>query len=124
MWQGIYRKGAQMKKITLRKFLAVHIPAAVVIVLYIILPIGCPIKYFLHIDCPACGSTRAIISLLRGDIRAYFTYNPVALPLLAVVLFALHKGLFNLNRRTEMLIIISIAVCVFIAYIFRIIFMQ
>ena len=124
MRQGIYRKGAQMKKITLRKFLAVHIPAAVVIVLYIILPIGCPIKYFLHFDCPACGSTRAIISLLRGDIRAYFTYNPVALPLLAVVLFALHKGLFNLNRRTEMLIIISIAVCVCIAYIFRIIFMQ
>lgn len=124
MRQGIYRKGAQMKKITLRKFLAVHIPAAVVIVLYIILPIGCPIKYFLHFDCPACGSTRAIISLLRGDIRAYFTYNPVALPLLAVVLFALHKGLFNLNRRTEMLILIPSAVYVFIAYIFRIIFMQ
>ena len=119
MRQGIYRKGAQMKKITLRKFLAVHIPVAVVIVLYIILPIGCPIKYFLHFDCPACGSTRAIISLLRGDIRAYFTYNPVALPL-----FALHRKLFNLSRRTEMLIIISIAVCVFIAYIFRIIFMQ
>lgn len=113
-----------MKKITLRKFLAVHIPVAVVIVLYIILPIGCPIKYFLHFDCPACGSTRAIISLLRGDIRAYFTYNPVALPLLAVVLFALHKGLFNLNRRTEMLILIPSAVYVFIAYIFRIIFMQ
>lgn len=124
MRQGIYRKGAQMKKITLRKFLAVHIPAAVVIVLYIILPIGCPIKYFLHFDCPACGSTRAIISLLRGDIRAYFTYNPVALPLLAVVLFALHKGLFNLSRRTEMLILIPSAVCVFIVYIYRIIFMQ
>ena len=92
--------------------------------LYIILPIGCPIKYFLHFDCPACGSTRAIISLLRGDIRAYFTYNPVALPLLAVVLFALHKGLFNLSRRTEMLILIPSAVYVFIAYIFRIIFMQ
>ena len=113
-----------MKKITLRKFLAVHIPAAVVIVLYIILPIGCPINYFLHIDCPACGSTRAIISLLRGDIRAYFTYNPVALPLLAVVLFALHKGLFNLSRRTEMIILIPSAVCVFIVYIYRIIFMQ
>ncbi len=113
-----------MKKITLRKFLAVHIPAAVVIVLYIILPIGCPIKYFLHFDCPACGSTRAIISLLRGDIHSYFTYNPMALPLLFAVLFALHRKLFNLSRRTEMLIIISIAVCVFIAYIFRIIFMQ
>ena len=124
MRQGIYRKGAQMKKITLRKFLAVHIPAAVVIVLYIILPIGCPIKYFLHIDCPACGSTRALVALLRGDTASYFLYNPIALPLLLIVLFALHKGLFNLNRRTEMLIIISIAVCVFIAYIFRIIFMQ
>ena len=113
-----------MKKITLRKFLAVHIPAAAVIALYIILPIGCPIKYFLHFDCPACGSTRAIISLLRGDIHSYFAYNPVALPLLAVVLFALHKGLFNLSRRTEMLILIPSAIYVFIVYIFRKIFMQ
>lgn len=113
-----------MKKITLRKFLAVHIPAAVVIVLYIILPIGCPIKYFLHFDCPACGSTRAIISLLRGDIHSYFTYNPASLPLLAVVLFALHKRLFSLKRRTEMLILIPSAIYVFIVYIFRIIFMQ
>lgn len=113
-----------MRKISLRKFLAVHIPAAAVIALYVILPIGCPIKYFLHIDCPACGSTRAIVSLLRGDVHSYFAYNPMALPLLAVILFALHKKLFNLKPRTEMLIIIPIAVCVFIVYILRMFFMQ
>ena len=124
MRQGVYRKGTEMTKISLKKFLAVHIPAAAVIALYIILPIGCPIKYFLHFDCPACGSTRAIISLLRGDIHSYFAYNPTALPLLAVVLFALHKRLFNLSRRTEMLIIVPVSVCVFIVYIFRMFFMQ
>lgn len=113
-----------MKKIPLRKFLAVHIPAAAITAVYAISPIGCPIKYFLHFDCPACGSTRAILSLLRGDIYSYFSYNPMALPLLFVILFALHRGLFNLKRRTEMLIIIPVTVCVFIVYIFRMIFMQ
>ena len=113
-----------MKKVSFRRFLVVHIPAAAIIAVYVISPIGCPIKYFLHFDCPACGSTRAILSLLRGDIHSYLAYNPIALPLLFVVLFALHKGLFNLKRRTEMLIIIPVAVCVFIVYIFRMIFMQ
>ena len=75
-----------MRKISLRRFLAVHTAAAAVVAAYIFLPFGCPIKYFLHINCPACGSTRALVALLRGDTASYFFYNPIALPLLLIVL--------------------------------------
>ncbi len=111
-----------MKKVSLKSFLAVHSLAAAVIVIYILLPFGCPIKYFLHFECPACGSTRAILSLLKGDIGGYFNYNPMALPLLFVALFGLHKNLFGLSSRTERLIIIPCAIAVFSVYIMRILF--
>ncbi|WP_228461301.1 DUF2752 domain-containing protein [Gordonia spumicola] len=44
----------------------------------------CPTKTFLHIDCPGCGSTRALYSLLHGDIQAALAYN--ALGVIAMVL--------------------------------------
>lgn len=108
-----------MKRVSLKRFAAVHSLAAAVIVIYALLPIGCPINCFLHFECPACGSTRAIFSLLKGDISGYFNYNPMALPLLFTVLFGLHKHLFGLSARTERLIITPCAVAVFAAYILR-----
>lgn len=122
--QGIHGEGAEMRKISLRRFLAVHTAAAAVVAAYIFLPFGCPIKYFLHINCPACGSTRALVALLKGDTASYFFYNPIALPLLLIVLFALHKELFGLSRRTEALILIPSAAVVLVVYIFRLIFIQ
>ena len=56
------------------------------------LGITCPILYFLHVPCPACGTTRAMLALLRGDLHAYLHYNVMAAPLcLAVVLLLLSR---------------------------------
>lgn len=68
--------------------------------------------------------TRAMLSLLRGDVSAYFDFNPAALPFVLVVLFALHKNLFPINSRVKNGIIIGGAVYVFITYILRIIFVN
>ncbi|WFN92197.1 DUF2752 domain-containing protein [Gordonia sp. LUNF6] len=46
----------------------------------------CPTKLLLHIDCPGCGSTRALYCLLHGDIPAALHYNAVGV--LAFVLIA------------------------------------
>lgn len=108
-----------MRHRSIKSLLAIHFAALAVAVVYALLPIGCPIKYFLHFDCPACGSTRAIFSLLRGDVRGYFDFNPMALPLLLLVLFGLHKGLFGLHKRTERIILISGAAAVFAVYVLR-----
>ena len=42
----------------------------------------CPILYFTEVPCPCCGMTRALLSLLVGNLRAYLSYNIMALPVL------------------------------------------
>lgn len=47
---------------------------------------GCLIKYFLHIPCPACGSTRAIIAIINGHIQEALALNPLGFVLLALLI--------------------------------------
>ncbi|MGN0492995.1 MAG: DUF2752 domain-containing protein [Acutalibacteraceae bacterium] len=109
-------------KISVKRFLSIHIPVLAAITIYLLLPIKCPIKYFLHFDCPTCGMTRAMFSLFRGDFASYIGFNPMALPFLLLLLFALHSRLFPIKRKTSNGIIITGTVCVIIVYILRIIF--
>ena len=122
MRQGIYRKGKKMSNISVKKVILVHLTAAAVTAVYVLSPIKCPVKYFLHFDCPTCGMTRAMISLLRGDIAGYMHFNPMALPFLLVLLFALHARLFPLKPAVKNAVIITGAVCTFAVYLLRIVF--
>jgi hypothetical protein len=52
--------------------------------------IGCVFVEFLGIPCPGCGMTRALRALLRLDLAAAFSYNPLifAMPyVFAYILF-------------------------------------
>ena len=51
----------------------------------------CPLRRFLGIPCPTCGTTRAIAALFRGSVREALALNPlmatflcVGMPLLGV----------------------------------------
>lgn len=47
----------------------------------------CPFHKYFHLDCPGCGSQRAIHSLLHGDLIAALNYNVLlvlSIPLLLV----------------------------------------
>ena len=35
----------------------------------------CPVKFLTGFDCPGCGSTRVLYSLLHGDVLTAFDYN-------------------------------------------------
>ncbi|RBO94097.1 DUF2752 domain-containing protein [Nocardia puris] len=50
-----------------------------------IIPV-CPSKFLLGINCPGCGSSRMLYSLLHGDIPAAVHYNALALLALVVLL--------------------------------------
>jgi hypothetical protein len=55
----------------------------------------CPTHALFGVDCPACGSTRAVRSLLTGDVAGALSHNVLlvlALPLLAVAAFAWLRG--------------------------------
>ena len=52
----------------------------------------CPIYALLGVPCPTCGVTRAMLSLLRLDIRSYFKYNAMAFFLVTAVMLAIFKS--------------------------------
>ena len=39
----------------------------------------CPLHWLFGLDCPGCGGTRMVFSLLRGDLAGALHYNAVAL---------------------------------------------
>ncbi len=38
----------------------------------------CPLHAWTGVPCPGCGSTRAALALLRGDVFGAFAWNPLA----------------------------------------------
>ncbi len=46
--------------------------------------ISCASKTMLGIYCPACGNTRAVLSLLRGDVLSSLHYNATIIILLLI----------------------------------------
>ena len=45
----------------------------------------CPLKRFLGVPCPTCGSTRALALLLRGDVCGAFEMQPLAMAIACVI---------------------------------------
>lgn len=48
----------------------------------------CLIKRFTNIPCPSCGSTRSIISLIKGNIVEALTINPFGLIVASIMFIA------------------------------------
>lgn len=40
----------------------------------------CPIYAFIHLPCPGCGMTRALISLLHGDLQQSLSWHVMLIP--------------------------------------------
>jgi hypothetical protein len=63
--------------------------------------VPCVFARVLHLPCPACGSTRAVLALVHGDLDAVLRMNPLG-PVAAVLLgfFAL-QALASVLRRGD-----------------------
>lgn len=44
----------------------------------------CPIHHYLHLDCPGCGTTRALAALLHAHVLAALHFNPLTTVLLPI----------------------------------------
>jgi hypothetical protein len=42
----------------------------------------CPVYRYLHLQCPGCGTTRALVALLRGNISEAFRLNALTMLLM------------------------------------------
>ncbi|QOS40799.1 DUF2752 domain-containing protein [Treponema rectale] len=50
----------------------------------------CLNRFILNFPCPTCGVTHAMLSLLQGNLKQYFYFNAMALPMcIATVSFFL-----------------------------------
>lgn len=71
----------------------------------------CIVKHVTGIPCPSCGSTRSVISLIRGDFQEAFTTNPLGYIIGLIMLFAplwitfdvitRKNSLFEFYKKTE-----------------------
>ena len=75
----------------LKKYLLIIVVAVAYYLICNIFNITCPIKYITGMPCPTCGMTRAMLALVRLDIKGYIEYNPMALFMCLIVFLYLHR---------------------------------
>jgi len=62
----------------------------------------CPIKHFTGLDCPGCGSQRAIHYLLNGQLRTSFYQNPLLFFLAPYLLLGFYLELIPRPTQREL----------------------
>lgn len=103
-------------------FLTHVIVLSVIAVYYIImnaLDITCPIRALSGYPCPACGMSRAIISLFFLDLSGYAYYNVMAVPVVLGILVAIHFGKKKEMRTFTEVYLIAVAIINIAYYIVR-----
>ncbi len=62
---------------------------------------GCLFKYITNIPCPSCGTTRAVLSIISGDLGAGLKYNPLGyfylIAMILVPIFMIIDFVFQKN---------------------------
>lgn len=77
----------------------------------------CLIRKIFKLDCPTCGTTRALFCLIKGDFKGYVSFNYLALPLVLSLYGCLHfKG--KLGKVFNIAVVI-VAVCLIIKYFYK-----
>lgn len=61
--------------------------------------IKCPFKTVTGLDCPGCGSQRALHSLLHGDFRQAFHFNPLFIAAIPYVFVGILFEWFGLKNK-------------------------
>lgn len=111
------------KKFPLKEFILHTVKNGIIcaiILLLLLLFYRCPLKLFFDIPCPGCGMTRALLSMLRLDFKASFTYNPLAIfVFLALVYFIFIRKFFKIPGKYEKLYLILLAILLVIFWILR-----
>ena len=68
----------------------------------------CLFRMLLRAPCPGCGMTRALVSLLRGDLGAAFSYHPMVFFLPLMYAYFLWDGrLFGKKADTAVWILLA-----------------
>jgi hypothetical protein len=83
----------------------------------------CPVKKYVHIDCPGCGLQRSFVALLKGDILLSIHYHPVTVPLLLFFLYGMLHAIFKFKHGNKIVLYVYLFVAAILVsnYIYRIV---
>lgn len=93
--------------------------AGLFVYLYSLIGITCLLRAITGIPCPTCGSTRAMLSLLRLDFVGYWYFNPMALPLVGAFLAVFHINLYPKWSRFVYVYVGVVLVLLVVLYVYR-----
>lgn len=96
----------------------IHFLVFFIITILIFLKFPCPVKYFFNIPCPACGTLHALRALLKLDLKSYFRFNFLALPMVFAVWAGIHKKSLLHNSKIVDVIIYFVCGLAIIRYFF------
>lgn len=65
----------------------------------------CLLKHFTNIPCPSCGSTRSLLSVLKGNFSEGFYLNPLGYLLLLIMLATPVWIVLDLVKRSDSLLV-------------------
>lgn len=84
----------------------------------------CVFVKYLGIECPGCGTQRAFLALVKGDVLASLHYNASVLPFLLLLVFlALHlKFNFKWGAKTLVIWFILVTITLVGQFILKLIF--
>ncbi len=99
-----------MKITNLKDKLITAIIFFAVMVAFVAFKIPCPFAYFLNVQCPGCGMTRAYLSLLRLDFASAFRFHSMfwSVPILVLYYFTDWRLFGNKRLDNGVLIIIGV----------------
>ena len=106
------------KSFLIRRHVAYILAICLLVFVFKILKITCPILFLFGVPCPTCGVTRAVVCFIKFDFQGYLYYHPLALLLVMAVLLMLHLKLFKRKKLTCCLACIILAFNLLL-YIFR-----
>jgi len=64
----------------------------------------CLFKQLTGIPCPSCGSTRSVLSLLRGDVTGALIWNPFGFILISILLISPGWVLYDVITQKQSLL--------------------
>lgn len=80
----------------------------------------CLIKKITGFPCPSCGLTRAIVELLKLNFQGSLYYNPLAIPIILILIYFIYgKKPLGGKKSNEIIIITVCTIIVLFVYIYR-----
>ena len=115
-----------MKKNNKKKLFLFHLGMFLLIgsllVVWYYLDAGCVLRNLTGIPCPTCGASRAMFSLLTFNLKGYFYYHPMAVPIVIALLLGVHIGRFKESHRRWIVgYVVSVVVLTLVLYVFRLV---